>query len=164
VPYGYRGDPSTPGNLIVDNDEAAVVRMIFDWLVTEGRSIRAITTALSELGIRAGRGRKWAKSSVRRMLTSELFVGRAWFNQHQRRGMQLRPRQESEWLPISVQPIVPEAVFQSAQAQLAQNRETLAGRPPSRLYLLRGLLRWQCGRKLCGNVSQAAASIGARAR
>jgi len=153
VPYGYRADPNAPGKLLVDADEAAVVRMVFEWLVTEGRSIRAITTTLGELGIRAARGRKWAKSSVRRVLTSEVYVGRAWFNRRQRRGTELRPRQVSEWLPISVPPVVPEAVFQSAQTQLAQNRETLAGRPPSRLYLLRGLLRCQCGRKLCGNVS-----------
>jgi len=153
TPYGYRQDPATPGKLVVHDDEASVIRMIFGWLADEVRSIRDITTELQRLGIRPRRGVSWSKSSVRRVLTSEMYVGRAYFNRRTRtgQGMRMRFRPEAEWFSIAVPAIVPQALFDQAQAQLARNLSRLVGRPPAHFYLLRGLLRCgACGRKYVG--------------
>src|SRR5262249_1050494 len=115
IAYGYRSDPTQPGRLVAHEGEAAVVQMMFGWLVDEGRAVRWIVTELGRLGILAARGRMWAKSSVRRLLTSELYAGRAWFDRRQRKGNTLQLRQRSEWIPIRVPAIVSEAVFQCAQ-------------------------------------------------
>jgi site-specific DNA recombinase len=75
VPYGYRVDPTAPGRLIVHPEEASVVRMMFSWLAEEERSLRSIAVELRALGIRPARGGQWAKSSVARVLRSELYAG-----------------------------------------------------------------------------------------
>ncbi len=153
LPYGYRPDPTVPGRLLVHDDEASVVRMVFNWLVNEARSIRDITAELRRLGVRPRRSAFWSKSSVRRLLTNEVYVGRAYFNRRERTGedgrVRLRPKEE--WIPVDVPAIVPEALFAQAQMQLTRNRDRLIGRPPVRFYLLRGLVRCGiCGRRYVG--------------
>jgi site-specific DNA recombinase len=154
VPYGYRPDRAAPGRLVPDDDEASVVRMLFAWLVEEQRSIRSITSELRRLGVRPRRARAFAPSSVRRILTSELYAGRAHFNRRQRTGSQtagVQFRPVAEWIAVPVPALIPDELFQRAQAQLAQNQAHLIGRPPMHPYLLRGLLRCgRCGRRLAG--------------
>lgn len=162
IPYGYLNDPSTPGKLRVHEEHASVVRMIYTWLVEEYRSARGIVVELRRLGIRPPRGHRWAKSSVRNLLTNPVYTGRAYFNRRQRipslltgrKGTGRRFRPESEWIVIAVPAILPEGLFERAQAQLTKNRSMLAGRPSKRVYLLRGLLRCGfCGRSFVANVS-----------
>jgi site-specific DNA recombinase len=159
VPYGYRPDPAAPGRLQIDDDEASVVRMVYGWLIEEQRSIREITTELRRLGIQPRRGRAWAPSSVRRILTSELYAGRAFFNRRERvtssrtgrKGTSRRFRPETEWIGLEVPHIVADDLYRQAQTQLARNKARLGGRPPIRFYLLRGLVRCaDCGRKYVG--------------
>jgi site-specific DNA recombinase len=154
APYGYRVDPARPGALVPDEPEAAVVRMMYRWLVEEQRSIRSITTELRRLGLHPRAGGAWTKTSVSRLLTLELYTGRAYFGRARhteqraegRRRVVRRPQPESEWLPIPVPALVSPELFAAAQAQRVRNRAILGGRPPARLYLLRNLVR--CGR--CG--------------
>jgi len=159
IPYGYRPDPAAPGRLLIDGDEASVVRMVYGWLVDEQRSIREITTELRRLGVRPRRGQAWAPSSVRRVLTSELYAGRAFFNRRERvtsertgrKGTGRRFRPETEWIGLEVPRIVAGDLYRQAQVQLARNKARLGGRPPIRFYLLRGLVRCaRCGRKYVG--------------
>jgi site-specific DNA recombinase len=157
-PFGYRVDPDHRGALLVDEEEAALVRMVYRWLVEERRSIRAITHELRALGVRPRRGRRWAKSSVAKLLTDERYVGRAYFN---RRRVSLDPetgkpdgvryRSREEWITVPVPALLEDGLFAQAQAQLARNRDVLAGRPPTRIYLLQGLARCgRCGRRMSG--------------
>ena len=151
VAYGYRLDPQQPGKLVIHDEEALVVRMVFRWLAEEQRPIREITAELRALGVRAPRGRLWAKSSVRRLLTSELYAGRGYYNRRERLAKRLRFRPESEWIPIPVPPIVSSELFDRARAQLARNKALMVGRPGHRVYLLAGLLRCgTCGRRYVG--------------
>ncbi len=154
TPYGYKQDPAGQGRLVVHEEEARVVRMIYRWFVDEGRSIRRIVTELGQLCIHAARGQAWAKSSVRRLLTSEVYIGRAWFNRRDRAaGGRFRPKRE--WIPVSVPAIVTPEVFEAAQRQFRRNAEILSGRPSASPYLLRGLLRCgECRRKFAGNLSR----------
>lgn len=154
IPYGYRQDSAVPGRLVAHEDEASVVRLIFRWLVDEGRSVRAIVGELRRLGVRPRRSRQWARSSVRRMLTDPLYIGRAYFNRRQRVGdaaghQVVRFRDEKDWIALTVPALVSPEVYQAAQRQLERNRAT--GRPPRYVYLLRGLLRCgTCGRSYYG--------------
>jgi site-specific DNA recombinase len=157
--YGYRPDPAAPGRLVVQDDEAGIVRMMFRRLVEEQRSIRSIVIELRRLGTAPARGRAWAKSSVRNVLTNPVYTGRAFFNRREviasprtgRRGTGRRLRPESEWVPVAVPAIVTPELFEQARQQLERNRQTLAGRPGVRFYLLKCLLRCgACGRRLVG--------------
>ena len=151
TPFGYRPDPKVSGALIVHLDEAATVRMMFDWLVTQQKSTRQITMELRRLGLRPPRGPAWTRASVRFVLTNETYAGRAWFNRRDESRGPVRMRPPSDWFAISVPPIISEALFYTAQAQLRRNRSRFSGRPPSRIFLLRGLLRCEgCGRAYTG--------------
>src|SRR5437870_2030571 len=125
--YGFRPDPSRPGTLVIHEEEAGVVRMVYRWLTNEQRPIRSMATELRRLGIRPRRGRGWVPSSLRNMLTNPIYAGRAYFNRREvipspstgkpRTGRRMRP--ETEWISVPVPPIVSAETFERAQQQLA---------------------------------------------
>jgi site-specific DNA recombinase len=160
-PYGYQLDPTLRGRLLVDEEQAAVVRMMFDWLVDKQRSVRSIAVELRRLGIRSQRGPTWAMSSVRRVLTNRAYIGEAFFNQREvvvspRTGRKThhRLRPSTDWIPVAMPALIAPELFARAQQQLARNRAVLVGRPSARLFLLRGLLRCEfCRSRLIGQHS-----------
>jgi site-specific DNA recombinase len=61
--YGYRADRPEKGKLIIVEEEAEVVRRIFEKF-SEGRSPREIGKRLNFEGIAAPRGKKWNASTI----------------------------------------------------------------------------------------------------
>jgi site-specific DNA recombinase len=152
--YGYGPDPAAPGRVGIRPAEADIVRLIYGWLIDEQMSVRRIVEALRRQALPARRARRWAPTSVRRILTNEIYTGRAYYNREEvgvdaagRRRRTLRP--VSEWIPIAVPALITPERFAAAQTQLARNRAFLTGRPArTAVYLLRGLLRCgACGRR-----------------
>jgi len=146
--FGYRSAPESTCGLEVIDEEAAVIRDVYRWMI-EGTSVRQIVDRLNLRGVRPRRGTRWGKPSVHRLLTNPTYAGVAHFNQRGtapgRKGRIVRP--EAEWIPIPVPAIIARPTFQRVQDQLARNKATLSGRPGGRLWLLKGLL--VCG--ACGN-------------
>src|SRR5207249_2150310 len=134
-------------------DEARVVRDMFRW-AAEGTPLREITVRLNRLPIvpKPPRGRRWAKSTVRRILTSQTYAGRAYYNRRERTSDGTRRfRPESDHIIIEVPPVVERATFECVQHQLERNQGMLRGCPPTHVYPLRGLLRGgDCGRWMKG--------------
>lgn len=80
-PYGYRKVRVTIGKrkcptLEIVEDEAKVVRMIFDWYANEGVGSTIICDRLNEMGIRPRIADKWQKSTITKMLDNELYIGK----------------------------------------------------------------------------------------
>lgn len=80
-PYGYRKIKVTVGKkkcptLEIVEDEAKVVRMIFDWYANEGIGSTLICDRLNEMGIRPRIADKWQKSTITKMLDNELYIGK----------------------------------------------------------------------------------------
>jgi site-specific DNA recombinase len=151
VPFGYRPDPTAPGRLAVHEEEARVVRLMFGRLLDDQRSVRKIAEELTRAGTRAPKGPRWAPATVKRLLSSEAYIGRLWFNRTIGTGSTRRRRPEAEWIPLDVPALIARPLFERAQAQLRRNRTMLAGRPSPRFYLLRGLLVCGgCGRRWYG--------------
>jgi site-specific DNA recombinase len=139
APFGYRPDAARPGQLLVDEQQADVVRFIFRLCVDEKKSVRGIVTELRRLGIRSSRGR-WTCIQVRRVLTGG-YAGTRYFNREQMApDGRRRLRARDAWIAIAVPPIVPPEREAAARIQLDRNRLTRVGRPPTAFYLLRGLL------------------------
>ncbi len=140
--YTYAG-----GILHEDMERAPVVRRIFD-SYDAGMSLRGITFALRTDGVPTWSGRKWGKSSVRRILANETYAGIAYYGAHRREGTVLRLREPSERIALATPALVSREQWERVQARLASN--PMAGRP-STGFLLRGLLRCAlCGRKMYG--------------
>lgn len=81
APYGYRKIKVTVGKkkcptLEVIEDEAKVVRMIFDWYANERVGTTIICDRLNEMGIRPRIADKWQKSTITKMIDNELYIGK----------------------------------------------------------------------------------------
>lgn len=89
--YGYKKDPEDRHRLIIDEDAAEVVRLIYRWFL-EGKSIRGIAVELNQMGVpnpstyKKNQGLNyrhpgtvddglWPDSSVRRILQNQMYTG-----------------------------------------------------------------------------------------
>lgn len=71
--YGYVNGEN--GELLIDEDQANVVRMIFKMYLSGATSI-GIVKELEKLGIKSPTGNdKWTKSSIDKMLMNEKYIG-----------------------------------------------------------------------------------------
>jgi site-specific DNA recombinase len=174
APYGYRHVPKrdgVPGHLEVDEAEAAVVRLMYGWLIDEQMTLRQILKRLSEGPWRPRCGRRlWAATVVHRILSDPLYAGTAYANRctavETKRPRTpgppgrlncRRPRPRSEWIAIPVPPIVDDPTHQRALAQLERNAALSFRNNARHEYLLRCLLTCRtCGLAMFGVVHHAA--------
>lgn len=71
--YGY--DKGENGDLVINEEQAAIVRLIFD-LYLGGKSILGIVKELKERDIKSPTGKdNWPKRSVEKMLSNEKYIG-----------------------------------------------------------------------------------------
>jgi len=161
-PYGYRAEREDSGlfRLVVVEEEARIVRMIFDWY-TQGNgesgplSIRAIACRLSGMGVptwtdvqaipgRKARGRgQWGHSTVGDILSSETYIGAWYYGKHgQDAAGKWRINPQESWLAVQVPAIVDMAAWEEAQKRRQQNKQ-MARRNRKHPYLLAG--RVTCG-------------------
>ncbi|MGE0405271.1 MAG: recombinase family protein [Candidatus Korobacteraceae bacterium] len=165
-PYGFRyiTKPRAEdgvGRLEENPHEAGIVRQMYRWVAEEGLSSGAVLAKLNHMGVRPRKGgSEWQKSSVRRILRSEVYTGVWYFNKHKqseplrpvrdkryrksaRNSPRLRPR--GDWIPVQLPEhlqIVDRALWTRVQAQIDRNR-SFSPRHSKHSYLLSGLLR--CG-------------------
>jgi site-specific DNA recombinase len=171
VPFGYRKGPASnglPARLVVCEEEAAVVRQIFDWHVKDRLSVRRIAIRLIESGVPTPRGRvrQWATSTLDRLLRQEAYAGTLYYNRRVElppaarvpRGSQgHRPirhdRPQEEWVGVAVPAIVDVDTWTRSQALHERNARFSPRHVGTDCYLLRCLVR-------CGECGQARASAG----
>jgi site-specific DNA recombinase len=166
TPYGYTyaarkygGD----GQIRIDEQEAAMVRQVFEWYAEEGSSVQRVLKKLNASSWKTRRGRKeWAGVCVLRMLRCEWYVGRAYYNRITRRPQSQRrdelveggpvktvvaERPQSEWIVVPVPRLLDDELFERVQGRLVENQRFAKRRlRRKQTYLLRGLLKCgQCG-------------------
>ena len=125
-PYGYGvGDD---GRYEIDEEEAAVVRRIFNLCLHDGLGIRRIAQRLNEEGFQTRRGRNWSMVSIRDMLRNPVYIGR-----YDKLGVSV---------PGNHHAIVSEPDFEAVAQQMSQRRTAPGVSHPSD-FLLAGLV-W-CG-------------------
>ena len=127
-PYGFGFIPRsghTRATLGINEDNAEIVRNIYQWFVEDGMTLRGIAARLQEQGIlTATRSTRWYPSVVRKILSNSAYRGELLYQQTERvkgehgRRTKTRYRPESEWIKIPVPRIVPDAVWDRAQAKL----------------------------------------------
>jgi site-specific DNA recombinase len=146
--FGYASDG---GVLSIVEPEAEIVRRIFDSACT-GKSIRSLAFELNREGVLPQRGRKWATSSLHRILGNETYFGLAYYNRRKRTGNAMQFRGEQDWITVPAPAIITRDQFEEAKSVLRRNSSRLSG--PHQPYMLRGLLRCgHCGRGISGNAS-----------
>jgi site-specific DNA recombinase len=121
------------------------------------QTIRGIVRILNAEGIASARGYTWTNASLHKLLRSETYAGRAFYNKRttldvgdgitQAKRRKVVNRDPSEVIPIAVTSIVDGVTFERVQRKLDFNREAIRQRA-RRFYLLSGMVVCaKCGRR-----------------
>ncbi len=155
APYGYKKDPENKYHLIVDEEAARVVKLIFDKYL-EGYGTMQIADYLSEQKIpipsdynKKKRGTKsityglWAQSTVRFILSNEIYTGTVI--QGKRKKLSFKSKKfidvpEEDWVRV---PNMHEAIVSVEDYERAKRiiESTKGSRIVENDYLFKGLLR-----------------------
>jgi len=163
-PYGYRAEDRM---LVIYEPEAQIVRLIFTWYVygdeTGKRlSMRAIAMRLTSMGVptwadthtdfvkkKRGHG-EWSRSSVRQILSNEVYNGIWYYGKTNGRTGKKNPREH--WVPVEVPSIISRELWEKAQERRERNKET-AKRNTKYEYLVgRRVTCGHCGNKMVGRL------------
>jgi site-specific DNA recombinase len=171
--YGYRyiaKQEKVHGYYEINETEARVVKMIFDWIDQDGLTLRKLVKKLQEAGIKPRKSKRgvWATSTLSHLLKNKAYIGEArWgssyavvpenpkntdkYRKNRKSSRKIRP--EAEWLTIPVPVIIDKEVFARVQDKLKANF-LLSQRNTKNEYLLAGKIHCSCGRKRGGEGPQ----------
>ena len=177
TPFGYDVEIiNGKRTFVVNETEAATIRLIFDLYTKQGKTIYGIETYLDARGIRkteknglskarilAAGGEpptgqiKWIAASVSKTLDNETYAGR-WFYRKTRRVKDLKTgkvkqvkRPKSEWLMVEAPAIIDEATFTEAQRLKDVNKRIRKRKLDKDAYFLGGMIRCAyCGQSAIG--------------
>ena len=165
IAYGYRLNPDIK-QLEIEEKEAEVVKLLYQWCVEEQISCVQIADRLNAMGVpthykKDGRSIKkrgkreaektagiWRAGRVLNMLRNSAYKG-LW-----QWGKRSKKRKADDWIPGYCPAIISDEVYQKAGEILHNNQIFLSGNSQHG-YLLRGLIKCSvCGRTYCGSYSR----------
>jgi len=163
-PYGYNYVKKTPereGYFEINEEEAEVVRLIFDLYIKLG-SLHQVKKELFKRGIKTRNGSLvWADSTIQRILRNEAYTGTGYYNRTQsvevetgrkykrtpKTGRRIRDRKE--WIPVKFPQIIDKEKFMLVQEMLKKSFKPFG--KAKHFYLLSGLIKCaRCGYNFCG--------------
>ena len=145
--YGYdykkkdKKDPDNTNKLIINEKQAQVVRLIFDLYTEEKMGHQQICNELARLGFRNTNGKKFTRSTIRRILTNPRYIGEnVPYTYKGKDSLFSRPRDEAKIEELRkqaqaaakelaqknvkrIEPIIEREQFDKAQAILEENRK-----------------------------------------
>lgn len=141
--YGYEVDEQK--FLTIKQEEAEVVKMIFEWVAEEGLSLSKVMNRLTERGIptRGTSGGltkaatailkhpgRWHVSRIHSILTNEIYTGTLIQNRYFRdkKTNQQREYPQSEWIITKCPQIISEELFKKAHEQITRNKKMASRR------------------------------------
>ncbi|MCI0565031.1 MAG: recombinase family protein [Nitrososphaera sp.] len=171
--YGYDYIPKREGKhgyYKINEIEAGVVKMIFEWVGNEGMTLRGVVRKLKEMGIKPRKSKRgvWSTSTLSTLLRHRAYIGEAhWgssyavvpekplkdqkYRKVKKTSRRIRP--EVEWITVPVPAIIDKELFDRTRRQLKKNF-ALCVRNTKNEYLLAGKVRCPCGRTRSGEGPQ----------
>ncbi len=160
-PFGYdktivmEGKKKCP-TLSINEEEAAVVRQIFDSYVNENIGFQVIGDRLNEMGIKSPSGKTWTVDAVRKVIENHHYIGMIVWNQ--RKGIYIveegefrktRPKTtngEKIYCKGKHEAIISEEMFQLAQEKRGKAHRTISTRELKNPFA--SLLFCECGKSM----------------
>jgi site-specific DNA recombinase len=163
APYGYRYVTAAEGGgqarYEIVEEQARVIRQVFDWVGRERFSIGEVKQRLTAAQVLSPTGKTWwDRATLWGILKNPAYRGQAAFGKTRtgtlrprlraQRGRVLQPRSGSsvydvpseDWFLIPVPALVSEELFATVQTQLAENRRRARRGLRGVRYLLQGLV------------------------
>lgn len=139
-PYGYS---LINKHLAINEEEAWIIRRIFDLYLNRNYGIRAVAIDLNR-DTHAKNGGAWDYAEVKRILRNPAYMGDSVWNTRKRSETKDIMRPEEEWVIVknTHEAIITRDVFEAVQERLKLRAE-FRGTSRSRVYLLSGILH--CG-------------------
>lgn len=161
APYGYDKIVFNEGkkkchSLAINEEQAEVVRMIFDMYVNKDMGYKNICNHLDSIGIAPPRGKYWSPPATREMLANVHYIGKVKWNRRKTvtvvedsEIIQTRPKaKEGEYLIYDGKhpAIISEELFNAAQAKRGRNHRA---KPNTKIRNpLASLVYCKCGRAM----------------
>lgn len=154
-PYGYNLDPKTR-KLVINKEEAAVIRMLFDIYVNGldvGGTIRdvrsrAIATHFTRIGIPTPKGgRMWRAENLQYMLENDVYIGTMRYRTTKTINGKAIARDEDEHVIVedAHEPIIDLETWSRAQEKNKSKVPVSRTKLDAQKYELTGLVRCSCG-------------------
>lgn len=136
-PFGWDYDRDTK-RWVINGLEAKWVCQMFDWYIT-GVSLYEIARRLNNAGVPTKNHSKlgWTAQKVSELVNGECYTGIAYYNK--RRGATNKPKDKSQWIPMSVPAIISQETWQAAQAK-RQSNKPFSPRNTKTVYLTQHIL------------------------
>ena len=125
VPLGYMRDPEDKNHLIIQEDEAKIVKKIFDMAIS-GNRLCDIKNYLNSNEIptlkqlRSNRATFWENKSIKNILKNEVYIGNTTQNKYSRisyKNRKLKPNPKEEWRTVenTHEAIIDKKIFDGIQ-------------------------------------------------
>lgn len=134
APYGFSKIVIGKDHTLEPNENADVVRLIFDLYANHGKTYYQIACHLNDLKIPSPRGGIWCRDTIRKMLMNDHYIGKVTFNKIKNttiveNGVRINKKltQPPEEVIIAEgkhQAIIDKDIFQKAQERIKQNPST----------------------------------------
>ncbi len=143
VPYGYRVNDD--GRPEIVEEEAEVVRRIYQWCVHEGLGATVIRNRLTAEDVPPSRdGKRWWDGQIHRILTNEAYKGTWWYGRARyvstEDGIKVYDQDPENWIGVPFPAIIDEETWDRCQ-EMRTRRKTYSGRNTKIFYLLQHLVR-----------------------
>lgn len=177
APFGYQKDPADRHRLVVDEEQAEIVRKIFDWY-EDGMSASSIAKRLNAMQImtpgdfkirdgcksfithdrNSSKLHAWTTTTIATILKNEVYIGNMVQGKHKSvsyRSKKMMLTDESEWTVVegTHTPIISDEQFAIIHERFARRTRISPGK--THVYLLSGLVSCgACGHRMNRVVSQ----------
>lgn len=153
IVYGYDKTIGDYFNLAINEEEAKIVRQIYQWYTKEGYGAAKISIMLNDRGLKTKRNCSWSQNAICRILTNEIYTGKIINGKQEVADFltgQRKSKEEDEWMVVDrpeLKIIEPE-VYEEAQAVLQSRNKAfnISHERQSNKYLFSTLIRCkECG-------------------
>ncbi|MDR7074682.1 recombinase family protein [Fictibacillus barbaricus] len=144
APFGYK---LADKRLVIDENEANIVRRIYGMFLKENMGYFAIAKKLNEEGIPSHTGKEWWNRTIKLMITNPAYKGTTIWNRLAGSTEKREKKDVEEWVIIegTHEPIIDPEIWEEVQKKAEKKR--LPARSQRSTHLLSGILK--CG--LCGS-------------
>ena len=170
IPNSGTGANKTDGYYVINEGEAEIVRMVFNWVGNEGYTVQKVIKKLLDLDIKPRKSKRgvWANSTLNHMLKNEGYIGNSRWNSSvsvvptrplkfekykKNKKTSKKDLPKSDWLYVNIPPIISKELFDKTREQVKSNWEKCR-RNRVNEYLLSGILFCTCGKRRTGEGAQ----------